>query len=182
MSEPPTTLGRLLGVVFDLCRFRGGPQELPHSQGLLIGLLVAGLLLDLASSSALELKEPVLARSLLSTIVLLGLSWTALSIRGLRHRYVQTASALVACSIAFSLLILPLAYLFGKAPAPEVAPTPAQMLIVWLGLGVLVWKILVDGHIVRQAIDSSYWLGFLLALSWAIADFALGRVIFSEAS
>ena len=182
MSESTASPGRLLTVVFALCRFRGGPQELPHSQGLLAGLLVAGLLLDLGSGNALELKEPLLARSLLSAMLLLALSWTALAIRGLRHRYLQTASALVACSIAFSLLILPLAFLFGKPPVPEVAPTPGQMLIVWLGLATLVWKISVDAHIVRQAIDAPYWLGFLLALSWAIADFALSRVLFDVSS
>ena len=182
MSEAPYSLGRLLGVVLDLCRFRSGPQELPHSQGLLVALLVAGLALDLATGNALELKEPVLARSLLSSLVLLGLSWVALAIRRFGHRYLQTASALVACSIAFSLLILPLALSFGTAPAAGVAPTPVQMLIVWLGLGTLVWKISIDAHIVRQAIEAPYWLGFLLALSWVIADFALARVIFSDGS
>jgi hypothetical protein len=182
MREVPSKPGRLLGVVLDLCRLRSGPQELPHSLGLLAALLVAGLALDLATGDALELNQPVLARSLLSTILLLGLSWTALAIRGLGHRYLQTATALVACSIAFSLLILPMAFQFGTLPAADAAPTPAQMLIVWLGLGTLVWKISVDAHIVRQAIEAPYWLGFLLALSWMIADFALARVIFSPAS
>ena len=182
MREAPYSLGRLLGVVLDLCRFRSGPQELPHSQGLLVALLVAGLALDLVTANALELTEPVLARSLLSCLVLLSLSWIALEIRRLGHRYLQTASALVACSIAFSVLILPLALLFGTPPADGAVPTPTQMLIVWLGLGTLVWKIAVDAHIVRQAIEAPFWLGFLLALSWVIADFALARVIFGGAS
>lgn len=181
MTESSGSHGRVAGIVIALCRFRSGPQELPHSQALLVGLIVASVLLDLVTGDALGVKEPLLARILMSMMLLLALCWIALAIRRLGHRYVQTASALVACSIAFSLLILPLAFLFGEAPAAEAAPTSTQMLIVWLGLGILVWKISVDAHIVRQAIESSWGLGFLLALSWAIADFALSRVLFSGA-
>ena len=59
------------------------------------------------------------------------------------------------------------------------ALSPQQTLIVWLGLGVLVWKIAVDAHNVRQAIEAPFWLGFLLALAWAVADFAFSRILFS---
>lgn len=181
MSEAQGGIGRLLGIAIALCRFRSGPQELPHSQGLLAALIVASVLFDLGTGGALGIQEPLLPRILMSMLLLLGLCWIALAIRGLSHRYLQTASALVACSIVFSLLILPLAFFFGEPPASEVAPTPIQMLIVWLGLATLVWKISVDAHIVRQAIEAPYWLGFLLALSWAIADFALSRIMFSGA-
>jgi hypothetical protein len=178
MSEGQPTAGRLLGVVLALCRFRSGPQELPHAPSLLYGLIAASVVLDLTTGNALGVSEPLLARIFLSMLVLLSLCWVALAIRGLGHRYVQTASALVACSIAFSLLILPLAFLFGESPGPEAAASPGQILIAWLGLATLIWKIAVDAHIVRQAIESPFWLGFLLALSWAIADFALSRVMF----
>ena len=97
-------------------------------------------------------------------------------------RLPATIMALVACAMAFSVLILPLALLFGNPQGEEVILTRAQTLIVWLGLGTLIWKIAVDAHIVRQAIDAPYWLGFLLALSWTIADFALSRVLFSSAA
>lgn len=178
MSESPFSLASLVRIVVGTCRFRGGPQDLPYSSGLLVGLLVAAVLLDHASGTLLGYDDTLLARSLLSLSLLLALCWTALSIRGLGNRFVQTATALVACSMAFSLLILPLAYFFGDPQGSEIALSPLQALIAWLGLGVLVWKVAVDAHIVRQAIDAPYWLGLLLAMSWAIADFALSRALF----
>lgn len=138
------------------------------------------MLLDYGSGALLGYDDTLLARSLLSISLLLALCWTALSIRGLGNRYVQTATALVSCSMAFSLLILPLAWMFGNPDGAEVTLAPAQVMIVWLGLGVLIWKVAVDAHIVRQAIDAPFWLGFLLAVSWAIADYALSRVLFSD--
>ncbi|MCC6440370.1 MAG: hypothetical protein IT476_07070, partial [Rhodanobacteraceae bacterium] len=57
--------------------------------------------------------------------------------------------------------------------------SPAQALVAWLGLLVLVWKIAVDGFVVRHAINAPYWLGFSLAMAWTVADFALSRVLFA---
>jgi len=182
MSEKPLSLARLCEVVVGLCRFRGGPQDVPYSSGWLVALIGATVLLDYGSGEFLGFDDTLLARSLLSISLLLALCWTALSIRGLGNRYVQTATALVGCSIAFSLLILPLAWIFGNPQGAEVVLTPAQVSIVWLGLGVLIWKVAVDAHIVRQAIDSTYWLGLLLAISWSIADYALSRALFSDAA
>lgn len=182
MSERPISLSRLVETVTGLCRFRGGPQDLPYSSGLLIGLLLAAVALDYASGNLLGFDETLLARSLLSISLLLALCWTALSIRGMGNRYVQTATALVSCSMAFSLLILPLAWFFGSPEGAEAILTPAQVMVAWLGLGVLIWKIAVDAHIVRQAIDAPFWLGLLIAVSWAVADFALSRAIFASAA
>ena len=166
--------------IANLCRFRGGPQDLPHNPSMLGVLLVASVLLDLTAASLLDIGDNPLARSLLSTALLLALCWIALAIRGLLNRYIQTAIALVACSMVFSVLIVPLSWLFGK-PAGAEALSPVQTLVAWLGLSVLIWKITVDAHNVRQAIDAPFWLGFSLALAWSAADFALSRILFAAA-
>ena len=155
----------LLPIVINLCRFRGGPQDIPYRPSLLLGLLIASIALDLVSAELLGVSE--------------SLCWLALRICGFASRYVQTASALVACSIVFSLLIVPLALLFGDAQAEQSTVSPAQALVAWLGLLVLVWKIAVDGFVVRHAINAPYWLGFSLAMAWTVADFALSRVLFA---
>ena len=178
---PPPASG-LIARIVDLCRLRSGPQDLPHKPGLLFALLVASVTLDLLTASILGIGDNALARSLFSTTLLLALCWTALGIRELRNRYVQTLIALVACSMVFTLLILPIAASFDPAQSAGTALTPGHTLLAWLGLGVLVWKLAVDGHIVRQAIDAPYWLGLALAMAWTIADIALGRVLFGAAT
>jgi hypothetical protein len=176
----PSPSPGLLSQVVGLCRFRGGPQDLPYKPELLIALLVASVALDLTSATLLDVGDNALARSLFSTSLLLALCWIALAIRGLRSRYVQTAIALVACSMVFSILILPLAYLFGPVQDSTKTLSSTQTLLAWLGLGVLAWKLAVDAHNVRQAIDAPYLLGLGLALAWAIADFALNRLLFAN--
>ncbi len=182
MNIPVSSPGQLLRFAVQCCRLRGGPQDIAHSPALLIGLIAASLVLDQLIGNLIDFKGPLLGRSLLSMVLLLGLSWTALTMRGLQHRYVQTASTLVLCAMAFSVLILPVSLLFGSAPSEEVPLNATQMLMAWLGLGIVAWKVCVDAHIVRQAIDAPFSLGVMLALSWAIADWALGQAIFSGAT
>jgi hypothetical protein len=178
----PNPTPGLLSQVVGLCQFRGGPQDLPYKPGFLIALIMANIALDLTSATLIDVGDNALARSLFSTSLQLVLCWMALAIRGLRSRYVQTAIALVACSMAFSVLILPLAWLFGPPQDSTKTLTGIQTSLAWLGLGMLAWKIAVDAHIVRQAIDAPFGLGLALALAWSIADFALNRLLFANAS
>src|SRR5690606_19198902 len=134
---------------------------------------VASIILDLGIGNASEYSGPLFARSLLSMVLLLALCWTALSLRGMLHRYVQSASALVLCAMVISAIALPLALAFGAPPVADPPLSSAQKLIALIGLAVVIWKIWVDAHIVRQAIDAPISLGVMLALSWAIADWAL---------
>ena len=171
----------MLRTVFDLCRLKGGPQDLPHAPALLAILLGAGTALDLAISHAMDHGDNALARSLLSSGVVLGLCWVALAIRRLPHRYVQTASALLACSLVFSLLQLPIALLAGPPPASAAELSNLQILLGWLTLALFVWQISVDAHIMRNAMDGSFGLAFALIVSWVLAFWALDRVLFGSA-
>jgi hypothetical protein len=168
-------------LVLDLCRWRRGPQDLPYSPNLLALLIGASVALDLLLASVLHDTDNILARSLLSTAIVLGLCWIALALRSLRNRYVQAATALVACGMLFSLLQLPLAWLAGPAPATAASLSPLQVLLGWLMLALLVWKLSVDAHIMRHAMEAPYGLAFALVTAWLIAYWALDRAWFGAA-
>lgn len=182
MTEVPPVGFGLLARILNLCRFRGGPQDLPYKPGWLIALLAVSVSLDLGTANLFDIGDSALAHSLFSSSLLLALCWLALAIRRLRSRFVQTAIALIACSMVFSILIVPVAMVFGTPAETDKVLSPAQTLLAWLALGVLAWKVAVDAHIVRQAIDAPFWLGMSLALAWSIADFALSRILFAGPS
>lgn len=168
----------LARTTLELCRLRSGPADLPHAPLLLAGLIVAGTVLDLAVGGALGDSANVFARSLLSTGIVLVLCWAALAIRRLGHRYVQTATALLACSLVFSLLQVPLALLAGPPPASAAQLTAVQIVLGWLTIGVFVWQVCVDAHIMRQALDAALGLAFALVVSWVLAYWALDSLLF----
>lgn len=183
MNHP---LLEFLALVRDLCRFRRGPQDLPHAP-VLLGLLIAlGTFIDLVSGVLLGGIPHMLARSLVSTALVLGLCWIALALRHRLARYVQTATALVACGIAFSLAILLFAWLAGSPPATPAELTPLHVLLGWGMLTLIVWSVAVNAHILRHALDAPFMFGLALASTWtladwALADWALGHALFDAA-
>jgi hypothetical protein len=178
MSSNDSRFAAFAHLVRDLCQFRRGPEDMPHSPALLAVLIAASLLIDIASGSVIGVENDRVAHVLVSTTLILALAWVALAMRRLGHRYVQTASALVACSIAFSLLVLPLAWLAGPPPAPPATPPPMQTLLWTLMLGIVVWNLAVNAHIVRRAIEAPYGLAFAIVVAWAVADWALAHALF----
>lgn len=179
MNPHDSPLVRLALLVRDICQLRRGPEEIPYSKRLLAVLIGAGIVIDVLSGRVLG-GHDTLERSLVSMTLILALCWIALATRRLVNRYVQTATALVACSILFSLLVLPLAFLAG--PLPDNAQlTPLQTILVWASFAIFVWSVLVDAHIIRRALDAPFGLGVAIAIAWAVADFALGRALFDAA-
>lgn len=168
----------LTRLVIDLCRLRGDPQDFPYAPNLLALLIAAGTALDLLVGEALGDSASLLARSLLSTGIMLGLCWTALAIRGLRNRFMQTACALLACSLALSLLQWPIALLSGPPPATPADLSVLHALFGWLTLALLVWQVSINAHIMRHAIESSRSIAVALVLSWVIAYWAIDRILF----
>ncbi len=167
-----------LRVLWPLFRLRGSPQDLPYSSHLPLLLVAASVILDMLVGDALHDTGNTFARSLLSTGVVLGLCWVALAIRGLNNRFAQSATALVACSLLFSLLQLPLAWLAGPPPPSADQLTTLQVLIGWITIALFVWQVSIDAHIMRHAMDAPFGLAFALVLSWVIAYWALDRVLF----
>ncbi|MET0227076.1 MAG: hypothetical protein ABW187_11580 [Dokdonella sp.] len=176
----PSSLSAFIKTVVELCRFRRAPQDIPYSPRLLGVLLVASTLFDLAVGAATGDAEGAFAHSLLSSALVLALCWTALAIRRLNHRYVQTATALVACGLLISLVQLPIALLLQpSAPKTEAASSLLlPFLLSWIALGVLVWQIMIYAHIMRHAMESRFGLAVALTTSWVIGYLALARILF----
>lgn len=178
MTRRESRAADLTVIVFEMCQLRRGPDDMPYSKALFVVLIGASIVLDVVIGAFGDGVPDALSRSLLSTGLVLALCWIALALRHLGNRYLQTASALVACSIVFSLLILPLAWLSGPVPSPPAPLTSMQMLLGWLMLAIVAWNLVVEAHIVRRALDAPFALGLALALAWFVADLALERALF----
>ncbi|MGN6518985.1 MAG: hypothetical protein ACTHK2_06140 [Dokdonella sp.] len=113
-------------------------------------------------------------RALLSTGVLLALSALALAIRRLRHRWVQTATALLASDLAISLVQTP--FLLAMLPITD-APTATQALFGWVLLLTFFWQLGINAHIMRHAMDASFGFALVLVATWAIANWSLAHLL-----
>ena len=158
-----------------VCFIAGVASPLPWS-GV---LFVAATALDVAVGDLLDRDDRALARSLLSSLVILGLCWVALAVRSHRNRFVQTATAIIATGIVFTLLQGALLWFGGVPPgATTAALTTTQSLVAWSLFAIFLWQVAVTAHIVRHAVDLSAGFALTLVIIWIVAWWALEQAVF----
>jgi hypothetical protein len=172
----------LIRQVLAICLLRAGPQDLPHSIPL-VRVLVLGLAaVELGYALSLEIAEP-LSRVVLSIAMLLAAPWILLGLRRRRARYPQTLAALAATGLVFTLAFLPLALLLSGLPVPadDQVPAPGQVLLGWLALLLLGWKLMINAHIYQQALDWPRLPAMLIVVAVFMVEFGLFHALFGGA-
>lgn len=132
----------------------------------LLSFFLASLDPRLAESAVFQtLAGKALFAAVMDTLMLMGFAWAALWIKDLPERRVQTMTALAGTGVFFQSVALPINYLliqFGE----EVGFLSSA--IVLLLLGIVIWSIVVIGHIMRHALDVSFPTGAGAALLYTI--------------
>lgn len=150
----------------DIWQLRRGPQDLPYSPQLLMLACAASVALHLAIARVTGSQNNVIGGVTVALAFSLAALYFFLGLRGLRNRFVQAASALVCCAIVFRLLTLPIALMIGAPPETQEQFTPAKALLVLAALIVIVWKIVVDAHVLRHTFDLPFAAGVVVTLLW----------------
>ena len=174
-------MNSLVAILFDICRRRSGPQDLPYSTALLRGLVIAATGVEILLSLVVREHFDSPARLVFSLVLALGLPWLLLHWRGHGERTVQTLCALVGVGLVFALLLAPLAWLARDVPLPSeaVPPTPSQVFVSVLALMLVGWKLMTDAHIWRHALDWPFAGGVLVALGMLFLEIGLVQMLFS---
>jgi hypothetical protein len=174
----------LLRLFLDLCLLRRGPQDLPYSQRLTQGLVLAGVVVDLLFLRWVEAGEAGFARVGLSLLLLLALPWLVLNLRNRGARYSQTLAAFAGTGALFTLAFLPVAIQAAGLPPPDLdlPPTRQQLTIGWITLGLVGWKLAINGNIWRNALDWPRSGGLLLAVGVFLFEIGVMRAVFVSAA
>lgn len=169
----------LIRVFFDICLFRRGPQDLPTSSFLLHLTLatyaVSSFLLSLGSQPA----ATAAMAGITDTALLAGLTLSLLYTQGRRVRIPQTLAALAGSGTLLGLIALPPAYwLFSlqNTGSGQTLPIVVPLaLIIW---GVVVWSLVVMGHIIRSALSTRLVIGLAVAILFIGIEFSVQSALF----
>ena len=164
----------VLRVILQICLLRGKPQDLPTSLGLLALTALAGVVVDYFSLSSQEFSLAQLLFVLFQVALFGGGLWLVLRLRGFAARWIQTATALYAANALFSLLLLPLLPALEQMlkAGPDSAPG-------WQGYVMLFvsgWFLAVMARVLREAIEASMLVSFLMSLGLIFAVRVAGMV------
>ena len=166
-------LREFLASLRDVCLFRGGPEDMPYSQPLLIALLVACGVLQVAFNLHDGVQPALIAGATLGGLAMVWLVFLLLRGTGKPERFVQTATTLAAVYLLFGLaknlltLLLPV-----KAWQKQMMAEPAHLPVVtghqapvmFAIAALVVWQFCVWVGILRRALEIPVAGGVLVFL------------------
>ncbi|MCB1626868.1 MAG: hypothetical protein KDI48_04000 [Xanthomonadales bacterium] len=176
MNETPETRRAPLGLLLDIARLRASPADLPASPTLLLLALVLNLLLTVLYLRAMP-EEATYGRMFFGMAFGLALIWSLLRIWGREARFLQTAIAMFGADALLTIAMLPVTILLLQAGENDPKSGLSQLLFL-LWLAIMVWSLIVSGHILRKALELPLLGGVALAMALLLIQLSVGHWLF----
>ncbi|NIN35213.1 MAG: hypothetical protein GWO08_12845 [Gammaproteobacteria bacterium] len=149
---------------FEICLLRKNPQDLPRSTE----LLAVSLALYIAISTLVIVYTAPLATAMASSVIEILLvsliTWVILRLHKKPERLMQTLTAIVGTGCIISLFAIPLIYSGMLWQTGEVLQSVAALLY----LALVIWNIMVLGHILRHALATTLGFGIVFAIIYIV--------------
>lgn len=166
-------------TLIDIALLRRDPSALPASSGLLAGLVVVFLALNVALSAAVKPQAEGLELLLVASVAFSLLwYWVLLRLFQKPERYLQTITAIV----GFGCLMTPLLVPLSAAMLPFVEKPEEASPIVLLLLPVVIYIVFVTARILRAAIDRPMFQAVALVLLHTFLEPLVLSLLFGNAT
>ncbi len=153
-------LDKLIHLFLEVLLLRKGPQDLPTAPFLLYLTLGLHALSGVALAFAYQPPFAALALGITDTALLALLTGSLLYLQRRQARLVQTLTALAGTGFVLALAALaPTWWLAHAHEAGSEAGLPAFAL-----LGLVLWSLVVTGHVLRHALSAPLIVGVLIAI------------------
>jgi len=160
----------LFKTLIEIILLRKGPNHIPHS--MLLFVVVAGIWFVVGIVAVMVIETYKSASLFIDLILAIaGLGFYAILVNSFGHssRLVRCFTALLGCSIVFSVVIYAGRLILPLWITPDETEWAVQL--IWL------WSIPVEGHIIARTIDRQWVIGFVIALAVLFAQLQLYGVL-----
>ena len=162
----------IIKLLFDICLFKKGPQDLPYSLWLLRLLLVVYIGIRILMLSIHFDWLNVLLQVIVDVILVSGFFWIILYLAGKLGRFYQALSAVLGTDAMISFFALP-----GMA---TMETGHGGLWVVLVMLGLIGWHWAVTGHIIRNALEKSLSFSLGVAFLYLIGSYQVMALLFPE--
>lgn len=156
----------LLRAFAGIAMLRLDPSVLPASIVLLVLTAAAYVAASAVASRVVIDDGHWLGRALVDAGITLAYFRLVLAVRGRSDRFRQTMSAILGASLLLAPLVIALQWVFGIDGASEFVKVLATAAL----MAVVIWTILIVGHVLQSAIEVGRVAAIALALAWFFAN------------
>ena len=162
----------IIKLVFDICLFKKGPQDLPYSKWLLQLLLVVYVSIRVLMLSIHFAWLDVLLQVIVEIVLVAGFIWMMLSVARKQGRFYQVVCAVLGTDALIS---------FFSLPGIATLETGQGGLLVFLVMLVLiVWHWTVTGHIISNALEKPLSFSLGLAFLYLLGSYQVMALLFPD--
>ena len=162
----------IIKLLFEICLFKKGPQDLPYSLWLLRLLLVVYIGIRILMLSIHFDWLNVLLQVIVDVILVAGFFWIILYLARKLGRFYQALSAVLGTDAMISFFALP-----GMA---TIETGHGGLWVVLVMLGLIGWHWAVTGHIIRNALEKSLSFSLGVAFLYLIGSYQVMALLFPE--
>ncbi|WP_340121112.1 hypothetical protein [Methylobacter svalbardensis] len=162
----------IIKLLFDICLFTKGPQNLPSSVWLLRILAVVDVIVSFLMVSISTDWLASLLQAIVSALLIIGFSWLMLYLGRKRERFHQTTIALLGTDALIGFIALPgmASMMIGKG----------IFLAFVVTVGLMIWHWAVAGHIIRNALGQTWTFSLGLAFLYILGSYQVIALLFPE--
>jgi hypothetical protein len=162
----------IIKLLFDICLFKKGPQDLPYSAWLLKILSGVYVSIRVLMLSIHFDWLNVLLQVSVEIFLVAGFFWTLLYLARKLGRFYQALSAVLGTDALISFFALP-----GIA---SMETGQGGLLVFLVMLGLIGWHWAVTGHIIRNALEQSLSFSLGLAFLYLLGSYQVMAILFPE--
>jgi len=162
----------LIKLLFDICLFKKGPQDLPPSAGLLWMLVIVDVSVSFLMVSIRTDLAVSLLQAIASALLIVGFSWLILYVGRKRERFNQMTDALLGTDALISFFALP-------GMASMMIGTGALLAFI-ITIALMIWHWAVTWHIIRNALGQTWTFSLGLAFLYILGSYQVMALLFPE--
>jgi hypothetical protein len=162
----------IIKVLFDICLFKQGPQDLPPSVWLWRILVVVDVAVSFLMISIQAGLVVSLLQATVSALLIVGFSGLMLYLSRKWVRFYQTTSALLGTDALISFFALP-----GMA---SMTIGRGALLAFVITIVLMIWHWAVTGHIIRNALGQTWTFSLGLAFLYILGSYQVMALLFPE--
>jgi len=163
---------KIIKLLFEICLFKQGPQNLPSSVWLWRILAVVDVA---ASFLMINIRAGWLSsflQAVTGALLIVGFSWLILYAVRKRERFYQTAGAMLGTDALITFFALP-----GMA---SMVIGSGALLAFIIMIGLIIWHWVVVGHIIHNALEQTWAFSLGLAFLYIFGSYQVMALLFPE--
>jgi hypothetical protein len=162
----------VLNIFVEICFLMRGPQDTPSDAGFFKYVLGLYFAVNTLLTSLTTNLFFALIQAFAELAMLLGFIWAVLWFSHKTARFGQTATAMLACGALFTIASLPFFYWIETHIG-------ASRILSYTVMLLLVWNLIVSGHILRHALSMPLSFGIGLSFLYVFFSYQILSFLFT---